>query len=215
MSYPPKWRVVTDTGAATTLMRSHPFAHLITAQAALFSTRIPMIADLEDGELVRLRGHLNAQNPQADGLHGQAALVTFDGPASYVSPNWRVDLSRAGTYDYEEVQVRGEIKTVDDIGAFRQLIDDLAALIEPQHAEIGDYPVWHTALSPPGYIERLYPAIVAFEIQVSSVHMTSKLHQSFPEADRRSVADHLARSNREQSRTIADKIRQTLDPAAD
>jgi transcriptional regulator len=215
MSYPPKWRVVTDTGAATTLMRSHPFAHLITAQAALFSTRIPMIADLEDGELVRLRGHLNAQNPQADGLHGQAALVTFDGPASYVSPNWRVDLSRAGTYDYEEVQVRGEIKTVDDIGAFRQLIDDLAALIEPQHAEIGDYPVWHTALSPPGYIERLYPAIVAFEIQVSSVHITSKLHQSFPEADRRSVADHLARSNREQSRAIADKIRQTLDPAAD
>jgi transcriptional regulator len=202
-------------GAAIALMRAHPFAHFVTAQDGLCSTRIPVIADLEDGRPVQLRGHLNAQNPQAVGLGGQAALVTFDGPASYVSPNWRVDLLRAGTYDYEEVQVRGEIKIVDDIGAFRQLIDDLAALIEPQHAEIGDYPLWRTSMSPPGYIERLYPAIVAFEIQVSSVHMTSKLHQSFPEADRRSVADHLARSNREESRAIADKIRQTLGPAED
>lgn len=211
MSYPPKWRVVTDRGAAAALMRAHPFAHFVTAHAGLFSTRIPMIADLEDGELVRLRGHLNAQNPQAGGLDGHQALVTFDGPASYVSPNWRVDLSRAGTYDYEEVQVRGEIRLLEDIAAFRQLIDDLAALIEPQHAEIGEYPVWRTDMSPPGYIERLYPAIVAFEIKVASVHMTSKLHQSFPEADRRSIADHLERSHREQSRAIAAKIRAALD----
>ncbi len=211
MSYPPKWRVVTDTSAAAALMRAHPFAHFVTAHAGLFSTRIPVIADLEGGKLVRLRGHLNAQNPQSQGLDGQMALVTFDGPASYVSPNWRCDLSRAGTYDYEEVQVRGEIRLLEDIGAFRQLIDDLAALIEPQHAEIGGYPIWRTSMSPPGYIERLHPAIVAFEVRVESVHMTSKLHQSFPEADRRSVADHLARSHREESRAIAEKIRQTLD----
>lgn len=211
MSYPPKWRVVTDTGAAAALMRAHPFAHFVTSHAGIFSTRIPVIADLEADETVRLRGHLNAQNPQADSLDGHTALVTFDGPASYVSPNWRVDLSRAGTYDYEEVQVRGEIKIVEDIGAFRKLIDDLAALIEQQHAEIGDYPLWRTSMSPPGYIERLHPAIVAFEVRVASVHMTSKLHQSFPEADRRSVADHLARSAREESRAIAEKIRRTLD----
>jgi len=48
-------------------------------------------------------------------------------------------------------------------------------------------------------------------VRVASVHMTSKLHQSFPEADRRSVADHLARSAREESRAIAEKIRRTLD----
>lgn len=211
MSYPPPWRVKREAAATTELMRANPFAHLVTAHGGPHSTRLPFVVDLADGAPVRLRGHLNARNPQCEDLHGQAALVTFDGPASYVSPHWRVAPSRAGTYDYEEVKVRGEIKIVDDIGFFRQLIDDLAALIEPQHAEIGDYPVWRTAMAPAGYVERLFPAIVAFELEVASVQMISKLHQSFPEADQRSVADHLARSRREGPRAIARKIRRNLD----
>lgn len=211
MGYPPDWRVVEDLQAAAALMRAHPFAHLVTAHRGLRSTRIPLIADFEDGRPKRLRGHLNAQNPQAQELDGRQALVTFDGPASYVSPNWRSDLSRAGTYDYEQVQVRGMVKLVTDIAFFRRLIDDLAAMIEPQYAEVGDYPVWQTAMSPPGYIERLLPAITAFEVEVESVEMISKLHQAFPEADRRSICNHLARSRREDARAIAAKIRAQLD----
>ena len=211
MSYPPQWRVTSETAAATALMRANPFAHFITAHTGLHSTRMPFVADLEAGEPVRLRGHLNGQNPQCDGLDGQAALVTFDGPASYVSPHWRADHSRAGTYDYEEVRVRGAIRVVGEIGFFRQLIDDLAALIEPQHSEIGDYPVWRTEMAPAGYVERLFPAIMAFEMEVQSVQMISKLHQTFPKADQISVAEHLARSHQEGPRAIARKIRRNLD----
>lgn len=211
MGYPPDWRVVEDIEAAAALMREHPFAHMITAHSGLHSTRIPLIMDFEDARPVRLRGHLNGQNPQARDLHGRQALVTFEGPASYVSPNWRCDLTRAGTYDYEQVQVRGVVKLVTDIAFFRRLIDDLAAMIEPQYAEVGDYPVWQTSMSPPGYIERLFPAITAFEVEVESVEMVSKLHQSFPEADRRSVCTHLARSHREDARAIAAKIRAQLE----
>lgn len=211
MSYPPDWRLDADPEAAAALMRDHPFAHLVTAHAGLRSTRIPFIADYEEGRPVRLRAHLNALNPQARDLDGHDALVTFDGCASYVSPNWRTDKSRAATYDYEQVQVRGTVRRVSDIAFFRTLIDDLAAMIEPQYGEVGDYPVWQTAMSPPGYIERLFPAIVAFELEVDSVEMVSKLHQAFPEADRRSIADHLARSHHEDARAIAAKIRARLD----
>ncbi|MBI1340942.1 hypothetical protein GC169_12145 [bacterium] len=210
MAYPPDWRRVSDPSAATELMRHHPFAHLATAHSGLRSTRIPFIADVEDGKPVRLRAHLNAQNPQVDGLDGQDALVTFAGRATYVSPNWRTDLARAATYDYEEVQVRGVIRVVRDIDFFRQLIDDLSAMIEPQYADVGDYPVWNTSMTPPGYVERLFPAITAFEVVIQSVEMISKLHQHFPEADRRSIADHLARSGREDARAIADKIRRQI-----
>lgn len=209
MSYPPEWRVA-DADAAAALMRENPFAHLITAHAGLHSTRIPIIADMADSRPLRLRGHLNARNPQAVALDGREALVTFDGPATYVSPHWRSDLSRAATYDYEEVQLTGVVRVVGDIEFFRRLVDDLAALIEPQHADVGDYPVWRSAMSPQGYVERLFPAITAFEIEVRSVAMISKLHQAFPEADRRRIADHLARSRREQSRMIAEKIRRQL-----
>ncbi len=210
MSYPPAWRISADPAAAGDLMRAHPFAHLITCHTGLRSTRLPFMADMKAGKLVRLRAHLNAHNPQAEAMHDQQALVTFDGPAAYVSPNWRTDLGRAATFDYEQVQVRGQIRVVADLDFFRTLVDDLAAMIAPQHTEIGDYPVWQVAMSPPGYIERLFPAIIAFEIHVQSTEMISKLHQTFPEADRRSVADHLARSHRDESRAIAEKIRKRL-----
>lgn len=211
MKYPPDWRRVADPSAAAELMHEHPFAHLVTSQAGLRSTRIPVITDVENGRPIRLRAHLNAQNPQVAGLNGREVLVTFAGRATYVSPNWRTDLTRAGTYDYEEVQVRGVARVVSDIAFFRRLIDDLAAMIEPQYAEVGDYPVWQTSMSPPGYVERLFPAITAFEVEIQSVEMISKLHQPFPEADRRSVADHLARSHREDARAIAAKIRKQID----
>ncbi len=211
MDYPPPWRHVTAPGAAAPIMAAHPFAHLLTAQQGLCATRLPFIAECEGDQPLRLRAHLNRQNPQAAALDGAQALVVFSGPSTYVSPHWRIANTRAGTYDYEEVQVRGAVRIVDDIDFFRHLIDDLSRLIEPQYAEVGDYPIWQTSMAPAGYIERLYPHIVAFVIEVEAVRTVAKLHQQFPEEDRRSIADHLSRSHRDDARAIAAKIRK-LEP---
>lgn len=192
-------------------MAERPFAHLFTANSMLRSTRIPFVADCDAGTPKRLRAHLNANNPQAGELEGAQALVAFSGAATYVSPHWRGNLDRGGTYDYEEVTVRGRVRVVDDIVAFRALIDDLSALIEPQYAEVGDYEVWRTSMAPEGYIERLFPHITLFEIDIESVEMISKLHQHFPDADRRSIATHLARAHREDARAIGEKIQRLCD----
>lgn len=210
MTYPPAWRCVDDPDAAVALMREHPFALLATAHGGLHATRTPFIADVTHGAVTRLRAHLNAHNPQARGLDGQDVLVIFDGPSSYVSPHWRTEPARAPTYDYEQVKVRGVVRVVDDIAAFRRLIDDLAAQIEPHYAAAGAYPVWQTAMAPGGYVERLYPAIVAFEVEVRAVEMVSKLHQSFPVSDRRRIADHLERVHLDGARAIAAKIKAQL-----
>ena len=58
MSYPPEWRRVSDPVAAVEIMRTHPFAHLFTAQGGLHATRIPFVPDCEEERPVRLRGHL-------------------------------------------------------------------------------------------------------------------------------------------------------------
>jgi len=209
MSYPPAWRI-DHSDAAPQLMREHPFAHLFTAHSVLGATRIPFVTDIEDGAPFRLRGHLNAQNPQAEGLDGADVLIVFSGYSTYVSPNWRIEPTRGGTYDYEEVRVRGAARIRTDIQYFRKLIDDLSALIEPQYAEVGDYPVWNTSIAPEGYVERLFPMVASFEIKIDSVEMISKLHQQFPDADRKSIADHLSRSKREGARAIAEKIRKSI-----
>lgn len=211
MSYPPLPRRVTDPAVATGIMRAHPFAHLFTSHNGQRVTRIPFVAQAENDCPVRLRAHLNGQNPQASGLDNAPVLVAFSGPASYVSPHWRADKSRAGTYDYEAVAVRGTARVVEDIDFFRQLIDDLSALIEPQYAEVGDYPVWQTSMAAPGYIERLFPQVTPFVIEIEELETISKLHQQFPEEDQRSVAEHLSRSRRDDSRAIARKIRQLIE----
>jgi predicted FMN-binding regulatory protein PaiB len=211
MSYPPSWRHITDPRAAVSLMSAHPFAHLITATPAIHATRIPFATDLEDGQPVRLRAHLNGDNPQLEQLEGSTVLIVFTGRATYVSPHWRVDKGRAGTFDYEEVQLRGKARIVADVDFFRRLIDDLSALIEPQYADVGDYPVWQTSMAVEGYIERLFPKIMPFEIDIESVLVISKLHQHFPVEDRRSIAAHLARSAREDSRVIGEKILGLVD----
>jgi transcriptional regulator len=214
MSYPPSWRQVADPDFSVALMREHPFAHLVTANGALAATRIPFLVDCVDAHPVGLRAHLNAQNAQALNLEGSAALVVFSGSASYVSPHWRTSPTRAGTFDYEEVQVRGRVRIEPDIGFFRALIDGLSALIEPRHADIGNYPTWTTAMAPEGYVERLFPQIICFSIEIESLSAVSKLHQQFPAEDRRLIAAHLARSRHEASRAIAAKMRQTLTPDA-
>ncbi len=211
MTYPPAARAVNDPALAAPLLAAHPFGHLLTDHGGLAVTRVPFIADLHNGRPIRLRAHLNAANPQARGLDGAAALAAFSGPAAYVSPNWRADRGRAGTWDYEAAHLRGTARVVADIVFFRRLIDDLSALVEPGHRDIGEYPVWSTADAPPGYIERLFPFVTPFVIEVESVEVIAKLHQGYSDADRRSVADHLARSGRQEVRAVAARIRAVME----
>jgi transcriptional regulator len=210
MTYPPGWRQVSQPDFATQLMREYPFAHLLSRSDSLHATRIPVMSDFDGDGRLRLRAHLNAQNPQAADLEGSEVLVVFSGPATYVSPHWRIDKTRAGTYDYEEVQVRGRVRVHRDLAFFRDLVDGLSALIEPRYAEVSGEPVWTTAMAPDGYLERLFPQVVCFSIDPESVRSISKLHQHFPEADRRSIAAHLERCHQQEARTIAGRILQSL-----
>ena len=210
VTYPPPWRRVSDLGLALELMAAHPLALLFNAEDTLRATRVPFLVDLEDGRPARLRAHLNGNTPQAATLDGSRVLVVFSGPASYVSPNWRVNKDRGGTYDFEQVTVRGTARVVTGETRFRRMIDDLSSLIEPQYPGVSDAPVWQTSDAAPGYIERLLPHVTQFVVEIEDVETISKLHQQFPEEDRRSIADHLDRSDREDARAIADRIRRTL-----
>jgi predicted FMN-binding regulatory protein PaiB len=66
-------------------------------------------------------------------------------------------------------------------------------------------------MAPEGYIERLFPQVTPFVVDIEAVETISKLHQQFPEEDRRAVAEHLSRSHREDARAIAEKIRKLTD----
>ena len=202
-AYPPPLQREDDPAKIAALIRTRPFAHFFTAHGGLRVTRIPFAADFEDGRLRRLRAHVHGRNQQVDGLDGASALVAFSGPDSYVSPNWRTAADRGATWDYTAVHVWGRVTVRADRAFFDALIGDLAAAAEARHAGLSDKPQWSMANVTEDYVERLRPRLCAFEIDVRRVEAIAKLHQNFPDADARSVAEHLARSDDEGGRAVA------------
>ncbi len=211
MAYPPRPHHEHDRAKIEGLLRACPFAHFITGgEGGLRVTRLPFAVDVEAGEVRRLRAHMNAANPQCNALDDAEALVAFSGPDSYVSPNWRTAQDHAGTWDYTAVHVWGRVRVREDRAFFDTLINDLAAAAEARFQGLSEKPAWSIEGVTDDYVERLRPRLRAFEIEVSRIEAISKLHQDFPEADARSVAEHLARSGHEASRAVSAAISQRL-----
>ena len=212
MVYPPRPHRERDPAKIEGLIRAFPFAHFFTGKkAGLCVTRIPFALDVEAGEVRRLRAHMNAANPQCRSLDAAEALVAFSGPDSYVSPNWRTAADRGATWDYTAVHVWGRVRVRTDRAFFERLIGDLAAAAEARFRAVSQKPDWSMKNVTDEYVERLRPQLCAFEVEVSRVEAISKLHQDFPEADARGVADHLARSADEKSRAVGALIAQRIE----
>ena len=211
MVYPPNWRQENDPVKIEELIRAHPFAHFFTnVKNFQRVTRLPFAVDAKEGEIRRLRAHMNMQNPQCADLDRSDALIAFSGPDSYVSPNWRTVSDRGATWDYTAVHVWGHVRTRNDRAFFDQLINDLAAAQERQFQGVSDKPDWSMTDLAEDYIESRRAQICAFEVEVSRVEGVAKLHQNFPQEDARSVADHLAKTGREKSKAISQLITQRL-----
>lgn len=212
MGYPPKPHHLTDRDDITCIVRTNPFAHLFTGdQHAQHVTRLPFAYDGEKGEHGRLRSHLNRANPQASGMDGLSCLVAFSGPDAYVSPNWRTSKAQAATWDYTAVHMWGRVRVRPERAFFAQLINDLAAPEEAAHVSLTDEEPWHFDVAPEDYVTRLFPHLVAFEIEVERIEAIAKLHQDFPVADQECVARHLAKIESDDHRSLAALMRESAD----
>lgn len=210
MTYPPTPHLETDPAKVEALIRGRPFAHFFTATGGMRVTRIPFAIDVEAGAVRRLRAHLQASNPQCAAIDGAEVLVAFSGPDSYVSPNWRAASDRGATWDYTAVHVWGRARVKTDRAFFDQLIGDLAAAAEARVRGLSDKPEWSMKNVTDEYVERLRPHLCAFEVDVTKVEGIAKLHRNFPDADQRSVAEHLKRSSSEDARKVGALIDERL-----
>jgi len=208
MTYPPKAHSRVSDKEVCNLVMAHPFAHLFThTEHGSRVTRVPFAFDQHNGKLTTLRGHINAQNPQAEGLEGQEVLVAFSGPDTYVSPNWRTSRDRAATWDYQAVHVWGRVRLHPDRAFFDRLINDLAESAEIEHSALCPAQKWSLNDAPSTYVRRLFPHVRAFEVSVNKIEAISKLHQDYSRADRERISDHLVQSEKEASRGIGLKMK--------
>ena len=179
------------------LLRAHPLGLLVTqdgqglpvADALPFLWQPNVDADADGpGSLV---GHVARANPLWQSASvGRPVLVVFQGPSAYVSPSGYPGKAEHGkvvpTYNYAMVQARGLLRVVDEPAAALALVSRLT-----RHHEAALPKPWAVGDAPADYVDAMLRAIVAIEIQLSSLVGKYKLSQNRSPADRQGVVANL------------------------
>jgi transcriptional regulator len=166
-----------DAAIARELMRSHPFASLISVDedGLPFVTQLPLHLE-EEGESMLLLGHVARPNPHGRYLRERPkAKVSFLGPHAYMSPRVYPDLARVPTWNYLAVHATVEAKVIEGFDNKDKLLKHLIHDHDPAYAD-----QWR-ALGE-DYQNKMMQGITAFELRVVDLQCKVKLNQHRPES---------------------------------
>ena len=133
---PPQFKAK-DTAHAKALMRSHPFASLISNDdnGLPFVTPLPLHF-LEEGAKTLLLGHCARPNPHWRYLQARPqAVVTFMGPHAYMTPRVYPDLARVPTWNYVMVHCTVMASIIETFDDKDRLLKHLIADHDPDYAD--------------------------------------------------------------------------------
>ena len=163
---------------ALELMRSHPFASLISNddEGLPYVTHLPLVAEPCAGDRLMLSGHCAKPNPHWRYLKARPkSVVSFLGPHSYLSPSVYPDLTRVPTWNYLAVNCTVEARLIEDAVAKDVLLKKLIAQHEPGYAQ-----QWRNLGEE--FQQKMLAGIIGFELHVTSMQCKFKLNQHRPES---------------------------------
>jgi transcriptional regulator len=190
------------------LIRSQPLGLLIcNGPEGLEANTIPFLIDASASKLGTLRAHMARANKQWRSL-GEAdeALVVFQGPDRYISPNWYATKRESGkvvpTWNYVMVQARGKPRVIEDAEWLRAQIDELTRTHE------GRRPApWAVSDAPADFIAMQIKAIVGLEIEIAHIAGKWKVSQNRPAADREGIVAGLTAEGEPTALDMAEIVR--------
>jgi transcriptional regulator len=175
--YQPPQFVAKDKNHALELMRSYPFASLISNDATGFPyvTHLPLRLEQRDDQLVLL-GHVAKPNQHWRYLAERPqALVTFMGPYAYLSPQIYSDLARVPSWNYLTVHAKVSATLIEEPAAKDRLLKKLIGDHEPAYAK-----QWRSLDA--DYQQKMLGAIVGFELAIENLDCKLKINQHRPES---------------------------------
>ncbi|MET3474991.1 FMN-binding negative transcriptional regulator [Variovorax atrisoli] len=172
MYMPPQFNAK-DPAIALELMRSHPFASLISNDddGLPYVTHLPLVAEQRAGDELVLWGHCAKPNPHWRYLQARPrAVASFLGPHSYLSPSVYPDLARVPTWNYLAVHCTVEARLIEEPAEkdvlLKRLIHDHEPAYAQQWRDLGEE-----------FQLKMLAGIVGFELRVTALQCKIKLNQ--------------------------------------
>ena len=175
-------------GRVMPFMQAYPFATLVSvgANGLPIATHLPFIVEEQAGKLI-LTSHMARPNPQWAGLPGQQALVIFQEPHAYISPTHYDHELNVPTWNYLAVHAYGEVRLIEGSDESRACMNKLIDTFE------AGYAAQYAAL-PAKYKDRLFQALVMFEVAVTRLDAKAKLSQNKTNSERERIGSALSAS---------------------
>ncbi|MCQ4036134.1 FMN-binding negative transcriptional regulator [Kaistella montana] len=198
--YIPKIYKSQDMELMKELISENGFALLISNQEKLAATHsMFLMTETEAG--FYLETHISKANFQAKVLKdGDEVLCDFLGAHSYISSSW-YDHKNVSTWNYEAVQIRGKVKLMNDDELYEHLRKLTFKYEKPQKCpmfveNMGDE-----------YVRKEMKGAFGIHIFPTEIFIVNKLSQNRKESDFRNIIKELEKTSDENSRKIAEKMR--------
>lgn len=181
-----------DSDTLQSLIQQRSFGTLITVDDdGPIANHMPFVIDRTRGELGVLQCHVARRNPVWQAMaKDPRALVIFQGPDAYISPNWYPSKQETGkavpTWNYIAVHARGQAQIMADPDWLLHHLNHLT-----DHHEQSQPAPWHVADAPDDYIEKMMSAIVGIEIPLATLIGKWKTSQNQPDNNRQGVVQGL------------------------
>jgi transcriptional regulator len=188
-----------DLARVKEFMRAYPFVILAgNAGAGIpVATHVPVLINEAAGEL-KLLGHIMKKTDHHHAfLQNPQVLAIFNGPHAYVSASWYSNPRQASTWNYMTVHARGQLRFLGE-GELAQVLEQLTEKFEGRESSPSLYP----SLSAE-YLQRLTPAIIAFEIAVDSIENVFKLSQNRDVQSFENIIEHLRERGSDDAKKLA------------
>jgi len=193
------------------LIVEHPLGTIVTfGSDGLAANHIPFLLERSAEGHGSLIGHVARNNPLwHDHAADVDALVIFQGPTTYISPNWYATKQETHevvpTYNYSVVHAYGRIIVHDDAKWVRGVIGKLTRAMEASQ------PVpWKMTDAPGDFLRGQIEHIVGIEIPIDRLIGKWKTSQNRVLADRERVVEGLRESGSASQVAMADLVQDTL-----
>jgi transcriptional regulator len=204
---------VEDVSEMHALMRARPFAALVSSgSTGLYASHLPTVLK-DEGPYGVIECHLARPNPHWKELaEGNEALMIFQGPEGYITPNWYPSKAQHGkavpTWNFAVVHAYGRPEVMKDKDWLLQHVTELTAQQESSEAK-----PWTPSDAPATYIEIMLRGIVGFRFAITRLEGKWKMSQNREVQDRVGVVKGLSARAAGDDLEIAEVVSRRITPS--